>query len=61
VVLADSIPNIAESMGHTPEVHMQNYARFKPSGTKEMYKKANVLAALIPKYLQKLLVFKRSR
>ena len=39
------IPNIAESMGHTPEVHMQNYARFKPSGTKEMYKKANELAA----------------
>ena len=39
------LTNIAESMGHTPEVHMQNYARFKPSGTKEMYKKANELAA----------------
>ena len=43
VVLADSIPNIAESMGHTTEVHMQNHARFKPSGTKEMFKKANEL------------------
>ena len=39
------IPNIAENMSHTSEVHMQNYARFKPSGTKEMYKKANELAA----------------
>tara|TARA_Y100001970_G_scaffold198669_1_gene241673 strand:- start:188 stop:697 length:510 start_codon:yes stop_codon:yes gene_type:complete len=41
------VNNIAEAMGHTPEVHWQNYARFKPSGTSEMYRnrnKANAVA-----------------
>ena len=35
------IANIAEAMGHTPEVHWQNYSRFKPSGTTEMYRNRN--------------------
>ena len=35
------ITNIAEAMGHTPEVHLQNYSRFKPSGTTEMYRNRN--------------------
>ena len=35
------ITNIAEAMGHTPEVHLQNYSRFKPSGTTAMYRNRN--------------------
>ena len=35
------VVNIAEAMGHTPEVHWQNYSRFKPSGTTEMYRNRN--------------------
>ena len=35
------VANIAEAMGHTPEVHWQNYSRFKPSGTTEMYRNRN--------------------
>ena len=37
--------NISEAMGHTPEVHLQNYSRFKTSGTTEMYNKANKVTA----------------
>ena len=33
--------NIAESMGHTLEVHMLNYARFKPDKTAELYELRN--------------------
>ena len=39
------INNIAEAMVHTPEVHLQNYSRFKTSGTTEMYNKANKVTA----------------
>ncbi len=35
------INNIAEAMVHTPEVHLQNYSRFKPRGTTEMYRNSN--------------------
>ena len=35
------VSNIAEAMGHTIEVHWQNYSRFKPSGTTEMYRNRN--------------------
>ena len=35
------VTNISEAMGHTPEVHWQNYSRFKPSGTTEMYRNRN--------------------
>tara|TARA_A100001011_G_C14198111_1_gene794447 strand:+ start:67 stop:1275 length:1209 start_codon:yes stop_codon:yes gene_type:complete len=43
---ADKIPmaNIAEAMGHTPDVHLQNYARFMPDSTGEIYSKANAMA-----------------
>ena len=34
------LKNIAEAMGHTAEVHLENYARFQPDGTTEMYKAA---------------------
>ncbi len=33
--------NICEAMGHTQEVHIQNYSKFIPDGTSEMYAKAN--------------------
>ena len=33
--------NIAESMGHTLEFHMLNYARFKPDKTAELYELRN--------------------
>jgi len=33
--------NIAESMGHILEVHMLNYARFKPDKTAELYELRN--------------------
>ena len=35
------INNIAEAMGHTQEVHLQNYGRFKPSGTTDLYSNRN--------------------
>ena len=31
-----AIANIAEAMGHTIEVHLQSYARFKPNATAEL-------------------------
>jgi len=42
---ANGIPiaNIAEAMGHTVEVHMDNYSRFAPDSTGEIYSKANQL------------------
>ena len=36
------IANIAEAMGHTIEVHLQSYARFKPSATAELIEAVNV-------------------
>ena len=35
------LANICKAMGHTVEVHSQNYSRFNPDGTSEMYEKAN--------------------
>ena len=35
------INNIAEAMGHTQEVHLQNYGRFKLSGTTDLYSNRN--------------------
>ena len=35
------IANIASAMGHTVEVHLQNYARFTPDATTDLYAKAN--------------------
>ena len=42
---ANGIPiaNIAASMGHSVEVHLDNYARFAPDGTVDIYAKANQL------------------
>ena len=37
------IANIAASMGHSVEVHLDNYARFAPDGTVDIYAKANQL------------------
>ena len=31
----------AEALGHSQEVHLQNYSKFIPDGTSEMYDKAN--------------------
>ena len=36
------IANISEAMGHTIEVHLQSYARFKPSATAELVEAVNV-------------------
>ena len=36
------VANIAEAMGHTMEVHLKNYGRFKPSGTGNLYAEVNV-------------------
>ena len=38
------IASIAEAMGHTQEVHLENYARFAPDSTTEIYNKANLVA-----------------
>ena len=38
-----TISNIAEAMGHTVEVHMDNYSRLAPDSTGEIYSKANQL------------------
>ena len=35
------LANICKAMVHTVEVHLQNYYRFNPDGTSEMYDKAN--------------------
>ena len=35
------ITNIAEAIGHSSEVHWQNYSRFKPSGKTEVYHNRN--------------------
>ena len=35
------LTNICKAMGHSLEVHLQNYSRFIPDGTSEMYDKAN--------------------
>ncbi len=40
-----AIAQIAEAMGHTIEVHMQNYARFKPDNTASIYAEANLSLA----------------
>lgn len=44
---ANGIPiaNIASSMGHSVEVHLDNYARFAPDGTVDIYAKANQVVA----------------
>ena len=39
------IANIASAMGHTVEVHLQNYARFTPDATTDLYAKANQVEA----------------
>ena len=35
------VANIAEAMGHTIEVHLGSYSRFKPDATADLYAKAN--------------------
>ena len=40
-----SISNIAEAMGHTVQVHMENYSRFIPDSTSDLYSKANQLVS----------------
>ena len=35
------LPNICKAMGHSQDVHLQNYSKFIPDGTSEMYAKAN--------------------
>ncbi len=39
------IANIALAIGHTVEVHLQNYARFTPDATTDLYAKANQVEA----------------
>ena len=36
------LANIAEAMGHTIEVHLKIYARFKPNATAELIAAVNV-------------------
>ena len=38
------VSNIASAMGHTIEVHLENYARFTPDATADLYDKANKTA-----------------
>ncbi len=33
--------DIAEAIGHTIELHLGSYARFKPDSTADLYAKAN--------------------
>ena len=40
-----TIANIASAMGHTVEVHLQNYARFTPDATTDLYAKENEVKA----------------
>ena len=37
-----TLANIAEAMGHTIEVHLKSYARFKPNATAELIAAVNV-------------------
>ena len=39
------LTNIATDMSHTSEVHHQNYARFIPDGTADLYAKLNARIA----------------
>jgi integrase len=39
------VANIAAAMGHTVEVHLQNYARFTPDATTDLYAKSNQVKA----------------
>ena len=39
------VSNIAEAMGHSPQVHWQNYSRFAPDKTADLYSKANKVVA----------------
>ena len=39
------LTNIAVAMGHTTEVDHQNYARFIPDGTADLYAKQNTRVA----------------
>ena len=39
-----TIANIALSMGHSVEVHLDNYARFAPDSIVDIYNKANLVA-----------------
>ena len=39
------VANIALAMGHTVEVHLQNYARFTPDATTDLYAKSNKVKA----------------
>ena len=43
VVICVWFANIAASMGHSVEVHLDNYSRFAPDGTVDIYAKANQL------------------
>ena len=36
------IANISEAMGHTVEVHLKSYARFKPNATVDLVAVVNV-------------------
>ena len=36
------IANISEAMGHTIEVHLKGYARFKPNATADLVAAVNV-------------------
>ena len=36
------LANIAEAMGHTIEVHLKSFARFKPNATAELISAVNV-------------------
>ena len=36
------LANIAEAMGHTIELHLKSYARFKPNATAELIAAVNV-------------------
>ena len=39
------VANIAAAMGHTVQVHLQNYARFTPDATTNLYAKSNKVKA----------------
>jgi hypothetical protein len=36
------IANIREAMGHTMEVHLKSYARFKPNATSDLVATVNI-------------------
>ena len=40
------VANIAEAMGHTIEVHLGSYARFKPDATADLYAQVNAAKPL---------------